>query len=208
MSAEVTPPPTPLGPAQRDAAVEQLTRHFTAGRIDLEDFERRTELAVRAQSPAELDAALAGLEAPGRGGVPATPEEFRVDRPRRRPARFTLAALGGTDRRGQWAPARRHVAVAVMGGAQLDFRDAVLEPGVTDVHLFAWWGGLGVAVPPGLDVETTGAAILGGLERVSQQSGATDPRRPRLRLHCLAVMGAIEIRTLASGEPWKKQRGT
>jgi len=110
--------------------------------------------------------------------------------------------MSGVDRKGKWAPARRHLALAWMGGAFLDFREAVLQPGVTTVYLFAKWGGIEVAVPPGLDVDVSGFAIMGGLERISQESGSTDPRRPRLQIHALAVMGGIEVRSLAQGEQW------
>jgi hypothetical protein len=79
----------------------------------------------------------------------------------------------------------------------------VLQPGTTHVHLFTMCGGIDVAVPPGLDVEVSGGALMGGLDRVSQESGSTDPRRPRLHLHAFALMGAIEVRVLQAGVKWE-----
>ena len=52
-----------------------------------------------------------------------------------------VAALGGVERKGRWIPARQNYAVAVMGGVVLDFREALLPPGVTEVWIFTAMGG-------------------------------------------------------------------
>lgn len=199
--------PAPVPTAERrDAVVQKLSHAFASGLIEMEDFEARTEIAVRARTVEELEATLAGLE-PKRPVVASrNPGEFAIDQPRRHASRFTLIAMGGVDRKGRWMPARRHVGVAVMGGAFLDFREAVLQPGTTHVHLFTMWGGIEVAVPPGLDVDVSGGALMGGLERVSQESGSTDPRRPRLHVHAFALMGGIEVRVLQPGEKWDDEK--
>jgi hypothetical protein len=187
---------------RRDAVVQRLTQYFTSGRIEMEDFESRTERAMRAATNDELESIVADLAAAqGRSALPvANPGEFAVDQPRRHGSHLTLAVMGGGNRTGQWMPARRHVAACWMGGIELDFRDAVLPPGFTDVYLFTVWGGIEVIVPPGLDVDVGGGAIMGALARVTQESGSTDPRRPRLRFHAVALMGAIEVKVKAPGE--------
>ena len=189
-------------PERRDAIVAKLTDAFAAGRIELEEFEERAERAMRATTIPELDASLDGLTGPATPLPVANPQEFSIDHPRRAASRITFVVMGGVDRKGRWAPARRHVAIAWMGGAFLDFREAVLRPGVTDVYCLAKWGGIEIAVPPGLDVDVSGLAIMGGLERLSQESGSTDPRRPRLHIHAFAFMGAVEIKCLNPGEPF------
>lgn len=198
-------PPAPVPTTElRDLVVQRLTQAFTSGRIELEDFELRTERAVRARTIEELDATLEGLST--RSPVPVTQSsgEFSIDQPRRRGSRLTFAVMSGTDRKGRWSPSHRHVAIAWMGGAHLDFREASLLPGVTDVFCYTMWGGIEIAVPPGLDVEVSGAAIMGGLSRIAQESGSTDPKRPRLHIHALALMGGIEVRSLAVGERWNE----
>lgn len=203
--AENAPLPVPAPTAElREQAIAQLSRAFAAGLIELDDLELRTERAVRATTRDELDSAIAGLTPKPATAVQSTnPEEFAIDHPRRKPSRVTFIMMGGLDRKGRWSVARRHVGLAVMGGAFLDFREAVLQQGVTDVYLFTMWGGIEVAVPPGLDVEVSGLALMGGLERVEQESGSTDPRRPRLHLHCFALMGGIDVRILEPGVEWK-----
>lgn len=188
---------------RREAVVAKLSQAFSSGRIEMEDFEARTERAMRAQTVQDLDATLDGLTAPPTSLPAVNPQEFSIDHPRRRGSAFTFVVMGGVDRKGRWTPSRRHLAVAWMGGAFLDFREAALRPGVTDVYCLAKWGGIEVAVPPGLDVEVSGFAVMGGLERVSQESASTDPRRPRLHIHALAVMGAIEVKVLKVGEKFE-----
>ncbi len=195
--------PVPIPTAERrDAIVSKLSDAFASGRIELEDFELRMERAMRAQTTPDLDATLDGLTSPATPLPAVNPPEFNVDHPRRHASHMTFVVMGGVDRKGRWTPARRHVAVAWMGGAFLDFREAALQPGVTNVYCFAKWGGIEIAVPPGLDVEVSGFAIMGGLERVSQESASTNPRRPQLHIHALAIMGAIEVRVLKTGEKW------
>lgn len=190
---------------RRDAIVARLSQAFASGRIEMEDFEERAALAMRAKTIEELDTAMAGLGTPATTPLPATnPQEFSIDHPRRRSSALTFVMMGGVDRKGQWTPSRRHVALAWMGGIFLDFREAALRPGVTDVYCLTKWGGIEVAVPPGIDVDVTGIAVMGGLERISQESGSTDPRRPRLHIHAFAIMGGIEVRVLKPDETWEE----
>jgi hypothetical protein len=195
-------PPTIPTAERRDAIVAKLSQAFSSGRIELEDFEERTERAMRAQTVGELDATLDGLTGPATPLPAVNPQEFSIDHPRRHVSRLTFVVMGGVDRKGRWAPSRRHVVLAWMGGAFLDFREAALMPGVTHVYCLAKWGGIEIAVPPGIDVEVSGFALMGGLERVSQEGVSTDPRRPRLHFHALAVMGAIEVKVLKPGDKW------
>jgi len=192
-------------PERREEVVQRLSAAFAAGRLELEDLEQRLDIAMRAQTLADLDLTLAGLEKAEPAALVVAPNagEFVIDHPRRKQSHVSFIMMGGMDRKGKWAPAKRHLGVAFMGGAFLDFREAALQPGVTNVYLFTTWGGIEVAVPEGLDVEVSGLALMGGLERVEQESGSTDPRRPQLRIHAFALMGGIEVKIRKPGEPWE-----
>lgn len=124
-------------------------------------MERRIDLALKAPDVAALDALLADLapEPASRAGLRSLPESPAPVRPRG--IRGTMAVMSGTRRRGRWLPAPRHTGVAFMGGFSLDFRDAELPPGTTEVRLYVMWGGMDVIVPPDLDVEVDGVAIMG-----------------------------------------------
>lgn len=177
-----------------------LSQLFAAGRIELDDLEHRMELAVRAPTLDELDAILDDLRSSAsRAVVPAdadaprrTPAPMGPDRPKG--SSFSLAMLSGTIRKGRWFPAKRHRAVAVMGGIRLDFREAELEPGTTDVRLLVLMGGVEIIVPPDLDVEVDGFAIMGGLQQIDSHPGPLEGQRSRLRVHARVVMGGVEVK--------------
>lgn len=111
-----------------------------------------------------------------------------------------VAALGGVDRRGRWIPARQNFSIAVMGGIHLDFREALLPPGPTEVWIFTVMGGAEIIVPPGLSVESDGVAILGSFEHREDASLQEDPDAPILRLKGMALMGGVEVSIRLPGE--------
>lgn len=186
----------------RDRAIAVLSDLFAKDDLDVDDFERRVSLVHRAASPAEVDEVLSDL-AGAKALVPApkakaqvaivpagqAPEKQRV-----------VAILGGAQRQGTWTSARHLRVVTVMGGASLDFRDARLPPGLTEVKIFAFMGGVEVIVPPGLPVETTGSAVLGGFEHMERAPVEVDPDQPRLRVDGFVFMGGFSIETRLPGE--------
>lgn len=191
---------------RRDITIEALSSLFAAGRLELEEFEARVDRAIRAETVADLDQLVADLAPTGEhrtAPVPAPPREpMGPDLPRGSHA--TIAVLSGTKRNGRWFPAPRHVGIALMGGFELDFREAELGPGTTNVYLYTMWGGIGVIVPPDLDVEVGGMAIMGGLTHLASHPARLESQRPRLRLHAYALMGAVDVQVRMPGESSKE----
>ena len=111
-----------------------------------------------------------------------------------------VAALGGVERKGRWIPARQNYAISVMGGTSLDFREALLPPGETEVWIFTLMGGAEIIVPPGLSVESDGVAIMGGFEHREDASIARDPDAPVLQIRGVAIMGGVEVSIRYPGE--------
>ncbi|MEK6767714.1 MAG: DUF1707 domain-containing protein [Gemmatimonadota bacterium] len=191
---------------RRDITIEALSSLFAAGRLELEEFEARVDRAIRAETVAALDALVADLAPTGEHRTaPAPPREpMGQDLPRR--SRATIAVLSGTQRNGRWFPAPRHVGIALMGGFELDFREAELGPGTTDVYLYTLFGGIGVIVPPDLDVEVGGMAVMGGLTHLASHPARLESQRPRLRIHAYALMGAVDVQVRLPGETAKEAR--
>ena len=111
--------------------------------------------------------------------------------------------MSGVQRRGSWRVPKNLRVVAVMGGVDLDFRDAVFGPGVSEVNVISVMGGVAVIVPPHLQVECSGVGILGNFEGMDQGTGEHDPNAPLLRITGTAVMGALEISSRPPGEIMK-----
>lgn len=184
----------------RERAIAQLSDAFAHDRLELEEFERRLTVVHRAGSIAEVEQALSDLNA-----APSPVELVAVRAApvvhANPPAAHTMAAiLGGVERRGIWAPPRRLRAVAILGGIVLDLRDASLPAGVTEIDVTAVMGGVQLLVPPGLSVEVTGSAILGGFDHVERVPAQVAPDQPVLRVHGLAVLGGVSVETRLRGE--------
>jgi hypothetical protein len=91
---------------------------------------------------------------------------------------------------------------AIMGGCQLDLRQASLAPGEEAVvTVFAVMGGLEIWVPSGWTLTTEVVPIMGGVEDkrlppLPPPSGAAAPDRPpRLILRGHIIMGGLTIKT-------------
>lgn len=208
-----------VGPAERQAVIDALSEHFAGHRLSVEELERRLDRASRAESRDELQNLVGDLPggihpapegSPGEGDAsdfrePAAPVR-RPDRapapgPGEAPARGTeVSVWGGRTRTGRWTPPRRHRAVAVQGGIELDYREARLEAGVYDLRAVAVMGAVEVIVPPGLHVEVGGTAILGSFEHEGGQ-GAPGPDAPVIRIGGFALMGSVEVVVEEPGRP-------
>ncbi len=203
-----SPGAMPLG-EMRQATIDALCEHFANDALPVEEFERRVEVAHRAVSAEELKRLLDGLP---EGNLPAPRRQGSAPAPRRGPMPagherdqgFVVAVMGGATRRGRWTPARTTYSLALMGGTELDFREAVLPRGVTHVQVLAIMGGAEIIVPPGVNVESHGIGIMGGFDDAGEQD--YDPTAPTLRITGMAVMGGVEITVRYPGESSRDAR--
>jgi hypothetical protein len=116
-----------------------------------------------------------------------------------------LAIMGGATRKGAWTPARQNFAFSVMGGTELDFREASLGRGVTEVRVFALMGGVDIVIPPGVNVESHGIGIMGGFDHRGDVD-EPDIDAPTLRISGLAIMGGVDISVRHPGESARDAR--
>jgi hypothetical protein len=196
-------PTDPISPQARQGTVDRLCAHFAADHLKTAEFERRLDLAYAAQIGAELVALEQDL--PELRPVPASLPAARVDTTR--PARdwgFTLAIMGGAERKGNWTPPRRLPVLTIMGGAQLDFRDATFATPEINVMLCSIMGGAEIIVPPGVRVESNGIAIMGGFGKGPGRP--TDPDAPTIRINGLVIMGVVAIEERLPGESKRESR--
>ena len=200
--------PEPVGdlPSARQRTIDILCQQFAEDKITVAEFERRVDLANQAINPEDLRNLLADLM-PARVPAPMAQDQTRVaprvgeslGRPRKE-RDFLIGIFGATVRRGRWTPAGSTLTVGIFGGSELDFREALLPPGVTEVTAIAVMGGVEVIVPPGVRVETTAMAVMGGIEDTSEGPEYDTESTPVIRVKGLACMGGIEIHTRLPGE--------
>lgn len=202
---------------ERQRTIDVLCEAFANDELEVEEFERRVEAAHRAGSEEELRRLLSGLptaKLPARapeGGRAAAP----ASRAERGPAPYEgdvrewslmAGVLGGSTRRGHWVPARQNLAVALMGGCQIDLREARLPPGETEIYVVAFWGGIEIIVPPWVRVETSGIGIMGGFDHRSDAHADAPPDAPVVRISGMALMAGVEVSVRYPGETAKDVR--
>lgn len=197
---------------RRQETIDRLMEHFANDVIPLEEFERRLDAANRATSEGDLERLLSDLPsakppAKVRQTVPAVQPRQAVASPTQvRETGWVIGILGGGERAGRWVPARKNYVMGVLGGAKLDLREALLGPGVTEINVFAFCGGVEILVPPGMAVEVDGFALMGGFGNHSDAPTNFDPEAPLLRVRGLALMGGAEVQSRLPGESKRQAR--
>jgi hypothetical protein len=181
----------------RERVVEALSEHFARDNLTLDDLETRMAGVYAASTPADVEALLDGLPALATGApVPVAIDSFSTA-PKLRER--LVAIMSGIVRRGSWKIPRRLKVVAIMGGVELDLRQAELPPGVTEISAFVFMGGLVVRVPPGVRLETDGFAFMGGFEDRIHEPGIARADAPVVRVTGVAIMGGVDAQVLAVG---------
>ena len=103
-----------------------------------------------------------------------------------------FAMWSGLQRRVASPAFRRAELTAIMGGIELDLRQAGTENGEAVVDVFVMWGGIEITVPPDWAVSNQVTPILGGAE---DKSTGTQQARHRLIVKGVVIMGGVDIKT-------------
>jgi hypothetical protein len=191
-SVVTDPRPLPVRPIEqvRERVVEALSEHFARDHLSLDELETRMARVYAATTPADVDALVADLPALAVGApVIVTPDAYA---PTPKLKERLVAIMSGVVRRGLWKIPRRLRVVAIMGGVELDLRQAELPPGVTEITAFVLMGGLEIRVAPGVRLETDGVAIMGGFEDRVHDPGIAPADAPVVRVTGIAIMGGVE----------------
>ena len=194
-------PALPLGPEVRQRSIDVLSESFAKDEIELGEFERRVELVGEAKSIEELRGILSDLPAGRPQAAVANLQPQPVVAPEDIPRHsFVAGVLGGGARGGAWLPARTNWALGVLGGCELDFCEAHLGSGVTEVRVMAVLGGVDVFVPPYVRVECSGLGILGGVDHHGAMTTGMDPDAPVIRITGVGILGGVGVRVRYPGE--------
>lgn len=178
--------------AERDATLRVLGDHASVGRLTLDELEERSAKALAAKTRGDLAQLTRDLPATDAAGAaaPSAPEAPAA-RPRQ-PVRWMVALLGGGHHSGRFRAVGSINAVALLGGAEIDLRNAEIEGGELTVNAFALLGGPDIYVPDTVEVEISGVALLGGVE---QQGSMRNPRpgAPVIRVRGFALLGGANV---------------
>ena len=177
------PQPLRASDAERERAVDVLRAAAGDGRLTLEELAERVEGALAAKTGEALVRLTADLPAP----APA-------EQARRPGKRWIVGIMGGGDHKGRWRIASRATVVNVMGGADLDLRDALIDSNETVITVVSVMGGSDIILPEGVEVELEGFAIMGGND-LEVDGPRPRPGAPVVRIRAFSLMGGTDVKT-------------
>jgi hypothetical protein len=181
------PPDLRVSDADREQIAERLRDAAGEGRLTMEELDERLDRAYAARTGSDLAPLTADLPA---ATAHAGPPGHRAAGKTRR---WIVAVMGGGNLRGRWLAGSKLTSVAIMGGGEIDLRNAVLTEGDLRITIFSFMGGVNVVVPPGVDVEVSGFALMGGNDtRVPPQD--LPPGARRVHVRAIAIMGGSDVR--------------
>ena len=211
----------------RERVVQALCAHYARDRLTLDELDSRLERAQKSRSDGQLASlvvdlpalgdhplpwssavapitetrrpAAAHLDAAPYGAVAANAPAYPVSSVPRERHRRLLTIMGDTKRVGAWVPPQEMDCAVVMAQTTLDFRDALLAPGVTEVKAMVIMGELHIIAPPQWRIEVDGMAFMGAFD-AEQSSAQAPPDAPVLRITGTAFMGAVRVEVRYPGE--------
>jgi hypothetical protein len=172
--------------AEREQTLRVLGEHAAVGRLTLDELEERSSRALAAKTRGELATLV--------GDLPR--EAAQDDRPApampRKPVRWMVAIMSGSHRRGRFRAVGSINAIAIMGGDEIDLREAEIEGGELTLNLVAIMGGANIYIPDSVELDVGGFSLMGGNTEVGSER-LPRPGAPVIRLRTWNLMGGATI---------------
>jgi hypothetical protein len=165
---------------ERNAALELLGEHAAVGRLTVDELEERASRALAAKTRGDLAELTGDLPQPDEPAL------------QRKPVRWAVAILSGSNLRGRYRLAGTLNAISVLGGDTIDLRDAEISDGEVTVNAVSIMGGANIFLPDTVNVEVEGVSIMGG----NSEPGTRAPPRPGaplVRIRTYNLMGGNTI---------------
>ncbi|MEU6326603.1 DUF1707 domain-containing protein [Streptomyces sp. NPDC047049] len=186
--------------ADRERVAEILRDAVAEGRLAMEEFDERLDAAYQARTYRELEVLTADLPA---GAAAPAPLSLRKESAAPAPwaerivdgtqgSSVGLALMSGFQRKGRWTIGRRFTAACLMGGGEIDLREADFAGPEVVITCWAVMGGVNILVPPGVGVEVRGVGIMGGFD-AREEGVPGEPGAPRVIVKGLAMMGGVGV---------------
>jgi uncharacterized protein DUF1707 len=181
--------------ADRERVAETLREAAGDGRLTMDELDERLDAVYAAKTYAELVPITQDLPD---SGAPYAPAPARADAgPVRQyggePTSHTaVAILGGFSRKGDWVVPKTFNAFMLLGGGEIDLRDARFAEREVSIHVVAILGGCEITVPEDATVNVNGVGIMGAFEH-SAQGGGSSSGGPVINISGVAFMGGVDV---------------
>ncbi len=187
-----------LPDVERQRVIAELQRHCGAGLLTLDEFADRAGMVWAAATSMDLDAIVADLPAPTE--TPATMGEnvpMVGETRRRKISKTIIAVMSGATRKGRWRVGDSLNVVCVMGGAEIDLREAEFDGPELHITCVCVMGGATFIVPEGIEVDLGGFALMGGKD-AKLANVPLIPGAPRIRITAVCIMGGMDVKSRRS----------
>jgi hypothetical protein len=184
---------------RREQVITHLSDGYAQDLFDVDELERRLDLAHGARSVAELEALIADL-APVTTTALVVAAPTAIDDPHRLAVKKQRVIMSSVERRGRWSVPRALDLRVFWGNAELDFRDASLGAGVTTIHVGVLMGNVEVILPPNLGIDVDVSSFAGSVTERHRVPPDADSARPLIRITGTVRFGNLEITTRLAGE--------
>ena len=183
--SEVEPSKMRISDADRNKVAEVLREAAGDGRIDFNELDERLEATFAAKTYAELVPIthdLAPAVATGAAVVPGVKRERAV------------AIMGGVERRGIWVVPEHFSVFCMMGGAELDLRQARFSAPEVTLRINAFMGGANIIVNRSTNVIVHGVGIMGGYSAPRSDADVQlTADSPTVHVKGVAIMGGVSV---------------
>jgi hypothetical protein len=182
--------------ADRERVAETLREAAGEGRLTMDELDERLDAVYAAKTYAELVPITHDL--PDHSGAapmraPSRADAGDVRRYGGEPTSHTaVAILGGFSRKGDWVVPQTFNAFMLLGGGEIDLREARFSERELSIHVVAILGGCEITVPEDATVNVNGVGIMGAFEHSAQGvSGSSDG--PVINISGVAFMGGVDV---------------
>lgn len=182
--------PVPLE-QERERTIELLSQHFAYDNISLDELERRIERVYKATSLQAVRDVVRDL--PSAVSVPAPVAQAQPPVYVQEEARM-VSIMGSTRRSGLWSPPRRLDLWSIMSETRLDFTQAQMASGVTEIHLRAIMTSVTVIVPRGVRVVVQTSNFMSDVGDEHTDPPAVGSGAPVIRIHGPVFMAELKVR--------------
>ncbi|HYH34991.1 MAG TPA: DUF1707 domain-containing protein [Nocardioides sp.] len=198
-----------ISDADRHKVAELLRDAAGEGRLDMDELDERLEATYAAKTYADLVPITIDLpghrDQPAPRDVPAVPRETL---PATASFENSLAVMGGCSRKGAWLVPERHNAFTLMGGVDLDLREATFAARETTIYANAVMGGIDITVDARTHVIVEGVGIMGAFEQARDKVPAElTAESPVVRVKGLALMAGVTVTRKGPPQPRRKLLG-
>jgi Domain of unknown function (DUF1707)/Cell wall-active antibiotics response 4TMS YvqF len=181
--------------ADRERVAETLRAAAGDGRLTMDELDERLDAVYAAKTYAELVPVTQDLpDHSGAASVPAPSRPASGDVRQyggEATSHTAVAILGGFSRKGDWVVPKTFNAFMLLGGGEIDLRDAQFAEREVSIHVVAILGGCEITVPEDATVNVNGVGILGAFEHSAQGSGGSGG--PVINISGVALLGGVDV---------------